>query len=133
MKDRKLTTKQQLFVEAYIGKANGNATEAARLAGYKGNDVTLAAVGAENLKKPHIAEFCHKRVETAGMTANEVVSELTKLARSEGRHQIKALELLGKYHALFTDRKEHTGNLEHRVIKPSTSTIIIQGVKGDND
>lgn len=52
----KLTRKQQLFVEAYRGQARGNATEAARLAGYKGNDVVLAQVGAENLKKPQIAE-----------------------------------------------------------------------------
>src|ERR1051325_3279587 len=50
-----LTDKQRRFVAAYIGPASGNATEAARLAGYKGNDVTLGAVGAENLKKPQIA------------------------------------------------------------------------------
>jgi len=48
----KLTLKQQLFVEAYLGEAKGNATEAARIAGYKGNEITLAAVGAENLRKP---------------------------------------------------------------------------------
>lgn len=51
----KLTPKQQRFVEAYCGEAKGNATEAARLAGYAGNDVTLRAVAHENLTKPHIA------------------------------------------------------------------------------
>jgi len=39
-----LTTKQKLFCEFYVGAANGNATQAARLAGYAGNDITLEAV-----------------------------------------------------------------------------------------
>lgn len=51
--EKKLTPKQQLFVSEYL--KTGNATEAARKAGYKGNDKTLGQVGAENLKKPGIA------------------------------------------------------------------------------
>ena len=52
----KLTTKQTKFIAAYLGPANGNATEAARQAGYAGTDDTLRSVGAENLTKPVIAE-----------------------------------------------------------------------------
>lgn len=55
MTERKLTPKMQAFVEAYAGPAQGNATEAARLAGYKGSANTLKSVGAENLAKPAIA------------------------------------------------------------------------------
>lgn len=51
-----LSLKQEKFVAAYVGPANGNATEAARLAGYKGTAKTLASVGSENLAKPEIAE-----------------------------------------------------------------------------
>lgn len=51
-----LSLKQEKFVAAYVGVANGNATEAARLAGYKGTAVTLASVASENLRKPYIAE-----------------------------------------------------------------------------
>ena len=51
-----LTEKQRLFVVAFLGAARGNATEAARLAGYRGSRVTLGAVGGENLEKPRIAE-----------------------------------------------------------------------------
>ena len=51
-KGEKLTIKQQTFVAEYL--KTGNATEAARRAGYKGNDVTLGRVGADNLKKPQI-------------------------------------------------------------------------------
>ena len=50
MDKNKLTTKQQRFVDFY----DGNATEACRKAGYKGNEKTLAQVGAENLRKPYI-------------------------------------------------------------------------------
>lgn len=55
-----LTPKQKAFADYYIEL--GNATEAARRAKYKGNDVTLAAVGSENLRKPQIAEYIAKTV-----------------------------------------------------------------------
>ena len=75
-----LTTKQRLFVESYL--SNGfNATEAARAAGYKGNDVTLAAVGYENLRKPQIAAVISERVNEAAMGANEVLARLSAIAR----------------------------------------------------
>lgn len=50
-----LTLKQQKFVDAYIGPAAGNATEAARLAGYKGSDTAMRVTGHDNLAKPNIA------------------------------------------------------------------------------
>ncbi|MHC4705447.1 MAG: terminase small subunit [Planctomycetota bacterium] len=40
MAEKKLTGKQAAFVEAYI-QCNGNATAAAKAAGYKGNNATL--------------------------------------------------------------------------------------------
>src|SRR6187399_566616 len=52
-----LSLKQTAFVAAYLGEANGNATEAARIAGYKGNDDTLKVVGHENITKPYIADL----------------------------------------------------------------------------
>lgn len=45
MTDKPLTEKQRAFVAAYVGEAKGNATQAARLAGYGGNDRTLAEQG----------------------------------------------------------------------------------------
>ena len=41
----KLTTRQELFIEAYTG----NATEAARIAGYTGNDKVLGYTGFDLL------------------------------------------------------------------------------------
>ena len=50
--EKKLTPKQQLFVSEFL--KTGNATEAARKAGYKGNEETLRSIGKENLTKPPI-------------------------------------------------------------------------------
>ncbi len=102
----KLTQKQQLFCEFYVGEASGNASLAARLAGYKGNDITLGAVGAENLKKPQIAQLCAQRVEAAAMSANDVLKHISDIAISTNeatRDRLTALQLLGKFHQLFTD------------------------------
>lgn len=54
-KGEKLTPKQEIFVSEYL--KTGNATEAARRAGYKGNDNTLGQVGNENLRKPKVVEL----------------------------------------------------------------------------
>lgn len=114
-----LTHKQKLFALAYLGEANGNATEAARLAGYRGNDVTLASVGLENLRKPQISALIEARLSEAAMSGLDILRRLTGIARREGddvtvKDQLRALELLGKHHRLFTDRIEqnNSGRLE---------------------
>ena len=52
----KPTLKQLAFVRAYIIN-NGNATDASRESGYKGNDKTLQSIGTENLSKPVIKKI----------------------------------------------------------------------------
>jgi hypothetical protein len=105
--DEKLTAKQQLFCEFYIGAANGNATEAARLAGYKGSDETLRAIGSQNLTKLNISEVCRERVNEVALSADKVLSELSEIALSKDeatRDRLTALQLLGKFHKLFSER-----------------------------
>jgi phage terminase small subunit len=120
-----LTQKQRLFVEAYIGPANGNAREAARAAGYSGDDNALSQRAFELMRNPKIAELIGVRVEEAVMRANEVLSELSAIAKADWQNfleirrdnegepisatlkladKIKSLELLGKYHKLFSER-----------------------------
>jgi hypothetical protein len=60
---KRLTEKQRRFVDAYMGPAQGNGTEAARLAGYRGSDDTPASVARENLRKPLIRKAVDARVE----------------------------------------------------------------------
>lgn len=51
----RLTLKQRLFVEAYTGPAAGNATKAARMAGYRDdNEISLRNTASENLTKPYV-------------------------------------------------------------------------------
>lgn len=77
---RKLTKKQQLFVEEYL--IDLNATQAAIRAGYSVNDAKEQ--GYENLTKPHIQEAVAKsmaeRSKRTGVNQDRVVLELAKIA-----------------------------------------------------
>lgn len=88
MKAPKLTTKQQAFVDAYTGPARGNATEAARMAGYKGNDKTLQVTGSHNLSKRMVTEaiLAIESVTRSKRIADreEIQELLTGIARGEG-------------------------------------------------
>ena len=84
-----MTPKQKAFADYYI--QTGNATEAARKAKYKGNNITLGAVGAENLKKPQIAAYIAERMEKQEKSrvadANEVIEFYTAVMRGEVKDQ----------------------------------------------
>jgi phage terminase small subunit len=88
----KLTNKQRAFIEHYL--ECWNATEAARKAGYQGNSNTLGTVGAENLLKPNIRRRIEERLKTAAMSADEVLSRLSRQARGDMANFIN-LELRG--------------------------------------
>lgn len=158
--EKKLTGKQRVFCDAYL--SNGfNATQAARTAGYKGDDQTLSSVGYNNLRKPVIAAEINERMNECTASANEVMATLTthmrgsiaKVLRAKGSTDLAdqlekdgadkivkklkvrrvtrttkdgeeiedvteefeihdpqaAAEKIGKYHKLFTDRKEIGG------------------------
>lgn len=107
----KLTAKQRKFIEAYAG----NATEAARIAGYKGNAVTLASVAAENLRKPQISAAIKEREEkqiksliATRVDRQQFWTETMKDAQVDVRWQLKASELLGRSEADFTEKVEHS-------------------------
>jgi phage terminase small subunit len=74
-----LSLKQRRFVEFYLGRANGNATEAAKLAGY--SERSAASVGSENLRKPDISAEISRRLDEAAMPAAEVLARLAAQAR----------------------------------------------------
>ena len=80
-----LTEKQRRFAAAYVGPAKGNATEAARQAGYRGNANTLGAVGVENLRKPTVRAEVDRLLEAVRSAeiadAHEVQAFLTGVMR----------------------------------------------------
>lgn len=79
--DEPLTIKQALFVENYLIDLNG--TQAAIRAGYSEDSARFIA--SENLTKPNIAKAIaiarKERADRIKMTADEVVAELSRIAR----------------------------------------------------
>ena len=121
----KLTQKQRAFVDYYIETLN--ATEAARRAGYKGKN--LNRIASENLSKldiqKHIAERMKKVDSERIASADEVLMFLTNVMRGQAektntndsdasdyveqityKERLKAAELLGKRHMLFTEKQQ---------------------------
>lgn len=134
----KLTPKQQRFVEEYVKDCN--ATQSAIRAGY--SEKTARAIGAENLAKPDIKLYIDEHLEEVRTESiadtQEILSYLTSVMRGDSKssvlavegvgggasearildkppdekERIKAAELLGKRHGIWTERKEVVGDLE---------------------
>ncbi len=77
-----LTLLQRRFINEYF-LTGGNATESARLAGYKGKDQTLGVVGHENLRKPKIREVIDKRLADESMGVDELIFRISQIARMD--------------------------------------------------
>lgn len=127
---KKLTLKQQRFVDEYI--ISGNATQAAIKAGY--SKKTANRIATENLSKPVIKTAIDKRnaeiQSEKTMNMQEVMELLASIARGETTEEtvtnkgdvietatrnsdkLKALELIGKRFGAWTDKKEISGNLD---------------------
>jgi phage terminase small subunit len=133
----KLTLKQQRFADEYI--ICGNATEAAIKAGYAKR--SAQQVGSENLLKPVIKSYIDKRLEELKSEKvadqQEVIEFLTSVMRGEKTEQtlcsigelgqqvididigakdrIKAAELIGKRHRLWTEKVEQTVDFDGKL------------------
>lgn len=124
--DKKLTPRQQAFCDYYIEL--GNATEAARKAGYKGKNINRIA--SENLSKLDIKQYIEERIkvldEARIAKGEEVLQYLTKVMRGEEKDQFgldaslqdrtKAAELLGKRYRLFTEKVEIDGVQQVQIV-----------------
>lgn len=108
-----LTPKQRKFLEAYMGPAKGNATEAARLAGYKGDGNTLGAIGHRNLRHTQVATtLANVRAQGSHMKVPELMDWWSDLANDEDvpyAIRLKASEYLAKAQAAFVARVEQSG------------------------
>lgn len=131
-KEPKLTAKQKAFADHYLICLNK--TEAARRAGYRGDKwINRTAISVYN--HPLVQEYLKERMEKIEKervaTGDEVLTFLTSTMRGEIKDQfgldaslsdrLKASELLGKRHKLFTDKiqKEGKQNIEINIKKVS--------------
>ncbi len=74
-----LTFRQRLFVSYYLGDANGNATEAARMAGY----AVPGVQGCENLAKPNIRAEIEAALVGPAMSADETLARISDFASAD--------------------------------------------------
>ncbi|APH69776.1 terminase small subunit [Bacillus subtilis] len=137
----KLTEKQKRFADFYIEL--GNATEAARKAGY--SKKTAKSIGQENLTKPDIKSYIKEQLDAKDAeriaSQDEILEFLTAVMRGEKTEQIpvgigegaqeledkdpylkdrvKAAELLGKRHGMWTEKVDMTGEFAVQFIDDS--------------
>lgn len=136
--DKKMTAKQKRFCDEYL--IDLNVTQAAIRAGYSKR--TAYAIGQENLKKPMLKEYIEKQMaeKEAALVADqtEVMKYLTSVLRGQSQSEVvvvegvgegcseartmqkapdekerlKAAELLGKAHMLFTDKVQQEVDMD---------------------
>jgi len=74
----RLPLKRRLFVDYYLGKANGCKTKAARMAGYAGP----ANEGYRLCNDPDVWAYIQDRLKASAMSADEVIARLGDHARA---------------------------------------------------
>ena len=139
--EKKLTAKQQRFCDEYL--IDLNATQAAIRSGY--SKKTARVIGNENLTKPAVKEYIEKRMseKEAELVADskEVMRYLTSVLRGQSQSEIvvvegtgegcsdarrmmkapdenqrlKAAELLGKAHMLFTEKVQQDIDMDFNI------------------
>lgn len=133
-----LNEKQQRFADEYL--IDLNATQAAIRAGY--SEKTAAQQGARLLTNVKISAYIEERManqkEDTIASADEVMQYLTSVIRGKSRshvlardamgadhivekppdekERLKAAELMGKRHQLFTDKVKVDGNMPVMIV-----------------
>lgn len=110
-----LTARARKFAEVFAG----NGTEAARAAGYSGNDYSLATTAGRLLRNVEVRKLIAEREkrEVRPLVANRQARQAfwTKAMQDEDGNmfcRLKASELLGRSEADFTDKLEASGSVE---------------------
>lgn len=115
-----MTAKQEAFAIEYL--KDKNATQAAIRAGY--SKKTAAAIAWELLENPKIKQFIRDKQEealkNASVTVEGIVDQLKEIASNvlaKDSDRIRALELIGKYLGMFTEKVEMKGQIDTAVTK----------------
>lgn len=114
-----MTTKNKLFCMEYLKDLN--ATQAAIRTGY--SDKTAYSIGWELLRKPEIRLYIDQTLqERMDSTKTELKGKILKALEDIGfsddleeirvNDKLKAMELLGKYLAIWTEKHEISGDMK---------------------
>jgi phage terminase small subunit len=112
-----LTERELRFVDAFMGDAAGNGTEAARLAGYKGTQPRVLGVQAARLlKKASIqAEIAKRRaaLEADGVTTalqrRQILTSIENDSTAHPLARIKAIDVHNKMDGVYVEKHEVGG------------------------
>jgi phage terminase small subunit len=128
MTDKKtLTKKQELFVDAYLRYFN--ATEAARRAGYKNNDL-LHTNANKLLQNTTVKEAIDIRLEAVKMGADEVLKRLADIARGDIADFLDITSMGSSVDMAAAQAAGKTNLI--RKIKQKTTTYLAKGVSGED-
>lgn len=128
-KDGQLTDKQMLFIDYYITSLDA---QDAYMRAFQVGKNTARSNAYKLVNKPEIKEEIQRRLEEAKAknpyikSAEDVLADLTMIidnSKSSFNAKIQALELLGKYHKLFTDKTEND----------TTVKIVVEDFNEDED
>lgn len=136
-----LTGRRKRFIDAYLGEASRNATEAARIAGYG----TPESQGS-SLKK-RLKLFIKEREQeisiASQLSQKETLEIISEIARDKGhKDRLKAAELMAKIHGVLSEKvtlevnrsqiQEQLSMLRQRLIT-AASTCVVLPPSGENN
>ena len=117
------TKKADLFIQAYVGEARYNATEAARIAGYR-----APRTSGPTLRKkyqPEIDKLMEAAKDKLKVSPDEAMEILAQVARERGnRDRVRAVELILKVHGMFNDKMTLT--LDRTQLQRDLDTVLQQ-------
>ena len=114
---KKLTFKEQLFVDILTSGEMITPTAAAKQAGYTSN-----SQGAEMIRKPHIADAIEKARKKSAkkftLSQDRILEQLWTEAQeaAQGSARIKALELLGKHFGLWKETEKESQGITYNIV-----------------
>ena len=116
---RRLTLKQKLFAEKFV-ELRGNATQAAKSAGYRAkNDNVFASIGSENLTNPKILDYVRILLRGAGFSDEAVDRELLSVIQQSGDlpAKMRGIAEYNKIRGRHAAEKHEVKSKEERIVK----------------
>jgi phage terminase small subunit len=119
--------KKKLFAAAYMGKAKGNGTAAAKLAGYTGSDASLAVTASRLLKDAKVQAIIagkNKAVSTAAFAdvdrCRVLLTRIAESRKAKDADKVQAIDKLLKTQGAYIEKRELTHKTAQvvRVVMP---------------